>query len=511
MEEKRQRARKIEVPERDLSDEYISDRDSSDRTKRVKKKTAELKRSSNHRTKRSTAGSKRRTGRDMAGNRSQTGRDMAGNRSQTGRDTVGGRSQKKRNTAGKKTSKGKYSSAKRKKRRTGNIVGRIIQVLLAIALVCVLFFVIKNFGEGNKYNNKGLDAYVKADYETANAYFTKAIEYDGGNGEYYLNQGMAQSELKLYDDAMASFDKALELVKRDKETQLVYRGRGISLLYQGKYDEALASFDKALDGKESRFSATEIDILYYKAETQDKAGRYVDAVMTYTQIVDAEKSADAYMLRGLEYVKVGDSTNAETDLRAAIKKDKKNYEIYLALYNALAAQNKTDDARAVLNEALELGGSRGADLVNQGTIYMKLGDLVQAEEKFQKALDKGEISANLGMAELNMQKTPSDYNQACQYFETYLAEVTNNVEAYNEYGLCLMEMEDYSKAETIFTQGVALNNRLVDRSISKNQISAAERAGHWEKALEYVNVYLEKYSDDSDAEREKTFIQTRIR
>ena len=47
--------------------------------------------------------------------------------------------------------------------------------------------------------------------------------------------------------------------------------------------------------------------------------------------------------------------------------------------------------------------------------------------------------------------------------------------------------------------------------LSKNQISAAERAGHWDKALEYINVYLEKYSDDSAAVREKTFIQTRIR
>ena len=177
----------------------------------------------------------------------------------------------------------------------------------------------------------------------------------------------------------------------------------------------------------------------------------------------------------------------------------------------MSAQNKTEDAKTVLNEALELGGNKGADLVNQGKIYMELGDLTQAEEKLQKALDKGENSANLGLAELNLLKMPIDYTLACQYFETYLAAVTDDAEAYNEYGLCLMAMEDYSKAEMIFTQGVALNNRLMDRDISKNQISAAERAGNWEKALEYINVYLEKYSDDSAAVREKTFIQTRIR
>lgn len=423
-----------------------------------------------------------------------------------------GQAPRRRSSSRPETSaKRRTASSKKRKRRSGNIFGRMIQVLLVIALACVLFFVVRNFGEGNKLNNKGLDAYAQADYETANAYFAKAIEYDGGNGEYYMNQGMAQSELKLYDEAMASFNRALELMKRDKDIQLVHRAMGISLLYQGNYDEALEAFDKALDGKESRFSGTEIDILYYKAETQDKAGRYVDAVMTYSQIVDAENSADAYMLRGMEYVKVGDGTSAETDLRTAIKKDKKNYEIYLALYEALMSQNKTEDAKAVLNEALKLGGSRAKDLVNQGNIYLKLGDLTAAEEKIQKALDKGEISANLSMAELNMAKTPSDHALACQYFETYLAAVTSDAEAYNAYGLCLMEMEDYAKAETVFTQGVALNNRLLDRSISKNQISAAERAGHWDKALEYINVYLEKYSDDSAAVREKTFIQTRIR
>ena len=117
------------------------------------------------------------------------------------------------------------------------------------------------------------------------------------------------------------------------------------MLYQGNYDEALEAFDKALDGKESRFSGTEIDILYYKAETQDKAGRYVDAVMTYSQIVDAENSADAYMLRGMEYVKVGDGTSAETDLRTAIKKDKKNYEIYLALYEACLLYTSPGESR----------------------------------------------------------------------------------------------------------------------------------------------------------------------
>ena len=414
----------------------------------------------------------------------------------------------------KKRVEGQNPQVKRKRkrrRRNRHILARLIQIGLILALIGILVFVVSNFGEANKLNNKGLEAYESAEYEIANDYFSKAIERDGTNYEYYINKGMALSELKMYKDAITTFDQALEHAKSESEVQMVHRAKGISLLYQGSYDEALEAFDKALNGKESRYSDTELDILYYKAETLDKAGRFVDAVLVYAQIVDADASADAYMLRGMEYIKVGDYPSAESDLRMAIKKEKKNYDIYLALNQALISQKKYEDAAKVLEEALKLGGSKGEALMNQGKIYIELGDFAKAEEKLLKSLDKGEIRANLILAQVQMAKTPADYAAAVNYFETYLASVVNDAEAYNMYGLCLMDMNKYEKAEEIFTKGVALNDRLMDRSISKNQISAAESAGHWANALEYIEVYLQKYSDDQAAIKEKEFIQTRIR
>lgn len=72
-------------------------------------------------------------------------------------------------------------------------------------------------------------------------------------------------------------------------------------------------------------------------------------------------------------------------------------------------------------------------------------------------------------------------------------------------------MEDYDKAETIFTQGVALNNRLLVETFPKIRYLLPNGPDIGKRLLEYINVYLEKYSDDSAAVREKTFIQTRIR
>ena len=407
----------------------------------------------------------------------------------------------------------KKKGKRRKKKQRWNVklIARILQILLVVGLAGGLIYVITNYSEANKLNSKGLEAYNSADYEAANAYFKKAIEKDGSNYEYHMNLGMALSGLKMYNDAMPSFDRALELAKSDAQLQLVQRSKGISLLYQGSYDASVEAFDAALNGKEGRYSELEMDVLYYKAETLDKAGRYVDAVIVYTEIVDEENSADAYMLRGMEYVKVGDFPSAESDLRTAIKKDKKNYEIYLALYQALVSQNKFTDATAVLEEALKLGGNKSDALVYQGEILMKLGDFTMAEEKLQKALDKGSDRANLFLGQLYMEKPEADPTAAVGYFEAYIASVTDDANGYNMYGLCLMEMGEYERAEEVLTLGVALGDRLMDRSISKNQITAAEHAGHWENALDYIEVYLQKYSDDAAAIKEKEFIQTRIR
>ncbi len=390
---------------------------------------------------------------------------------------------------------------------------RIAGLIIAIAAILAVVFFVKNYNKSSGLLKSGLEAYEQGDYEMANRYFTEAVAGDDSNYLNYMYQGMALNELKLYSEANASFEQAYELVKdeRNSEKQVVLRNMGVASLYQGDYTTAIERFDEAINGKEGHFTEIEQDILYYKAETQDKVSDYVGAVMTYTQLMESVDTADIYMLRGISYQKVGDGQSAEEDLRTAISKDKKNYELYTVLYDVLVAQGKTDAANAALDDALKIGGSKGEDLMYQGWIYQKKGDTEKAEEYYKMSIDKGYAYANVMMAELMIEQETPDYEGACIYYESYLTEVTDDAEAYNKYGLCLMEMENYEKAEEIFEQGTAVNDRLMDRYLLKNVVSAAEHNGHWEKALEYINNYLKRFSDDEEAIHEKAFIETRIR
>ena len=68
----------------------------------------------------------------------------------------------RRETASVKNRKRSVSHGKKKRRQKQNRAGRLIQCGLILALFLVLFYVVRNFGEANKFNNKGIEAYEQA-------------------------------------------------------------------------------------------------------------------------------------------------------------------------------------------------------------------------------------------------------------------------------------------------------------------------------------------------------------
>ena len=391
---------------------------------------------------------------------------------------------------------------------------RLVAACLVIAALVVTVFSVKNYNSGSRHDNKGMNAYESGDYDTAVNEFKEAISYDGSNADYYIHLGMAYVEQKSYDEALGYFNQAEGCAENDDQKALLNRGRGIACLYQGDYQTAIKWFGDALNIS-SQSNDIRIDTLYYKAEAEQKSGDYQAAVQSYGQIIDLKDDAGTRMLRGMAYMQLQDYASAEKDLYAAIKQSRKSYAVYRTLYSALEAQGKDDEAKQVLNDALQLSGSSGEDYYNRGMIYVDLQDYTNATDMLNKSYDKGYKAALLGLGEVSY--TQQDYDTALTYYEKYFDEVDISsvdaslaAKAYNQYAAVLLAKGEYEKAAQACESGLTYNDRESDAALSFNLIVSYEHLERWEDAYNTAKAYVSKYPEDTKGQKEYQFLESRV-
>ena len=378
---------------------------------------------------------------------------------------------------------------------------RLVAACLVIAALVVTVFSVKNYNSGSRH-------------DTAVNEFKEAISYDGSNADYYIHLGMAYVEQKSYDEALGYFNQAEGCAENDDQKALLNRGRGIACLYQGDYQTAIKWFGDALNIS-SQSNDIRIDTLYYKAEAEQKSGDYQAAVQSYGQIIDLKDDAGTRMLRGMAYMQLQDYASAEKDLYAAIKQSRKSYAVYRTLYSALEAQGKDDEAKQVLNDALQLSGSSGEDYYNRGMIYVDLQDYTNAADMLNKSYDKGYKAALLGLGELSY--TQQDYDTALTYYGKYFDEVDISsvdaslaAKAYNQYAAVLLAKGEYEKAAQACESGLTYNDRESDAALSFNLIVSYEHLEQWEDAYNTAKTYVSKYPEDTKGQKEYQFLESRV-
>ena len=391
---------------------------------------------------------------------------------------------------------------------------RLVAACLVIAALVVTVFSVKNYNSGSRHDNKGMNAYESGDYDTAVNEFKEAISYDGSNADYYIHLGMAYVEQKSYDEALGYFNQAEGCAENDDQKALLNRGRGIACLYQGDYQTAIKWFGDALNIS-SQSNDIRIDTLYYKAEAEQKSGDYQAAVQSYGQIIDLKDDAGTRMLRGMAYMQLQDYASAEKDLYAAIKQSRKSYAVYRTLYSALEAQGKDDEAKQILNDALQLSGSSSEDYYNRGMIYVDLQDYTNAVDMLNKSYDKGYKAALLGLGEVSY--TQQDYDTALTYYGKYFDEVDISsvdaslaAKAYNQYAVVLLAKGEYEKAAQACESGLTYNDRESDAALSFNLIVSYEHLEQWEDAYNTAKTYVSKYPEDTKGQKEYQFLESRV-
>ena len=292
------------------------------------------------------------------------------------------------------------------------------------------------------------------------------------------------------------------------ENEMAYRKIGINSMQSGDYEGAVAAFNSALSQCVGEIGELEIDICYYKAAAQYAGGDTEGALATYQAMLDYDdKNGDAYYLRGCLKLQNGDSESALSDFNNAVKYNSDDFELYVGIYENLAAHNMVSEGEEYLNQAFEIKGNSADQLTWRGRIYYLLGQYENAQTELTAALEKDSSRANLYLAQVY--EAQGDSANAEKYYQAYVQTGTADSVAMNALAEIEMEKGNYTAALDYINQGLAMEEVTNQKDLMSNQIIACEYTGDFAKAWSVVQEYVTLYPEDEAAQREYIFLKNR--
>ena len=203
-------------------------------------------------------------------------------------------------------------------------------------------------------------------YQEAVKHSTNVIQQNPDIAEAYSERGLAYLSMGALDDALADFNRAIELDQRSAEA---YKGRSAVYRSKGDFDNALADSNKA--------------IRLYPNDSQ------------------------GYQERGRVHLYKNNFDNAIADFSKAIALGRKAPELYNILGSAYFSKGDFDNAIANLNEAIRLDPEFAETYYTRGLAYDGKGELNRAIEDYTKAIalkpDNADFYYNRGEAWLHLQ------------------------------------------------------------------------------------------------------------
>lgn len=316
-------------------------------------------------------------------------------------------------------------------------------------------------------------------------------------------QAMTSMEQLDYKTALTQLEAAK---KAGENEELVNRALGIAHMGLADYESAIPCFEQALSQSNGRAGTLEIDTSYYLATAEYKMGNVDDAIETYSAIIGLRpKDRDAYYLRGSLRLEKQLYDDAVRDFNQAIDLDKNNPDIYVKIYETMENKGYKAQGHDYLDQAMKLD-TKITDF-QKGKLYYCLEDYEQARDLLEKARGTGEEGVVLYLGKTY--EALGDMNYAASLYKTYLEKNAEDVEIYNQLGLCQIKSADYEGALSTFDKGLSVENNSIRQSLRYNEIVAYEYMANFKKATVLMESYLNDYPDDTKAQREYDFLKTR--
>jgi tetratricopeptide (TPR) repeat protein len=234
-------------------------------------------------------------------------------------------------------------------------------------------------GHAQDWFAKGYCLYLLECYDEALAGFDKVIELNSNKVLAWSLRAFVLYELQRQEEAIASFDKVIELNPND---ELAWGGRGAILALLRNYDEALVSFDKSIElnpndalawgirgailtqlgnydealvSLDNSIELNPNDELAWRRRGAILAQlrNYDEALVSLNKSIKLDpKDALAWYIRGLIMTLLGWDEEAITSWDKAIALSYQSSDVFFNRVEALLVLNRWDEGIAALDDAL---------------------------------------------------------------------------------------------------------------------------------------------------------------
>ncbi|BAY10346.1 serine/threonine-protein kinase [Calothrix sp. NIES-2098] len=272
------------------------------------------------------------------------------------------------------------------------------------------------------YTNNATELYKQGNtlydlqrYQDALAVYDKAVNIRPNYAQGWYGRGNSLSALKQYKEALAAYDKAIQLQPDYLES---WTSRGLVLENLQRYQEAISSFDKAL-----QLESKSPEIWNAKGEAFSNLQQYENAIKAYNQAIELQNNYDtAWYNKGL----------------------------------ALHSLKRYEDAIIAYDKAIELKPDNQNYWYNRGNSLVNLNRYEDAFRDYDKAVQYKPNYYQAWLSRGNVLITLRRYPEAVTSFEQVIKYNANNYQAWYSRGWALHQSQRYQEAIESYNKAIPL-------------------------------------------------------
>ena len=234
------------------------------------------------------------------------------------------------------------------------------------------------------YLQRGIEAYQRADLDSALVYYTELIQLDPANrsiviGAYY-NRGLVYEDQGEVERAIDDYTKAIDL---NPNYANAYNNRGLVYENKGEVERAIEDFNRAIQLNPNLAETHNNRALTYKDQ-----GEIERAINDFNRAIQLKPDdAKTYYNRALTYKDQGEIERAINDFNRAIQLKPDDAEAY---YNRGVVHAKKEDYKHAIEDytkAIQLNPNYAIAYNNRGLVHDGQGEIEHAIEDLDRAID----------------------------------------------------------------------------------------------------------------------------